>query len=615
MCDISKDVNILVFGAKGWIGNMVVTILDNMNYKYHIAESRADNYNDICNEIERLENITHIMSFIGRTHGIYENKKITTIDYLEKPGKLKENINDNLYAPFCLAMISEKYDIHYTYLGTGCIFNHDTNTECEGYNEESLPDFFGSGYSTVKGFTDRMMRIFKNVLNIRIRMPITDNMNERNFITKITNYKKICSIPNSMTVLPELLPLMIDMMLKYKTGTINLTNPGLISHNEILIMYRDIVDNRFTWENFTIAEQDMILDSKRSNNLLDTTQLSTLYPNVKNIKDAVRDILLSMKHKTKTNLLITGGCGFIGSNFINYYFHKNPNATIINMDAMYYCANKNNVNKDIQESSRYTLVQGNLCSFDLVTYILDKYQIDTVIHFAAQSHVQNSFEDALQYTNDNVLGTHTLLEACRKYNKIKKFIHVSTDEVYGESLIAENEQKKTEATLLCPTNPYAATKAAAEMLVISYYHSFKLPIIITRGNNVYGPNQYPEKLIPKFIKLLKEDSKMTIQGNGKHLRSFLHVLDVASAFECILNNGVIGEIYNVGADEHLEYSVMDIAVKLVKLIKNSDNVNEWIEFIEDRPFNDVRYYISNDKLKQLGWNISVDFDDGLQALC
>jgi UDP-glucose 4,6-dehydratase len=246
---------------------------------------------------------------------------------------------------------------------------------------------------------------------------------------------------------------------------------------------------------------------------------------------------------------------------------------------------------------------------------LDKYQIDTVIHFAAQSHVQNSFEDALQYTNDNVLGTHTLLEACRKYNKIKKFIHVSTDEVYGESLIAENEQKKTEATLLCPTNPYAATKAAAEMLVISYYHSFKLPIIITRGNNVYGPNQYPEKLIPKFIKLLKEDSKMTIQGNGKHLRSFLHVLDVASAFECILNNGVIGEIYNIGADEHLEYSVMDIAVKLVKLIKNSDNVNEWIEFIEDRPFNDVRYYISNDKLKQLGWNISVDFDDGLKDLC
>ena len=201
-------------------------------------------------------------------------------------------------------------------------------------------------------------------------------------------------------------------------------------------------------------------------------------------------------------LLVTGGCGFIGSNFINYFFKQNLDATIVNLDAMYYCASETNIDEDVRNSSRYHLVKGNLCSYDLVSNILNIYQIDTVIHFAAQSHVQNSFEDALQYTHDNVQGTHTLLEACRRHdkrnnNKITRFIHISTDEVYGESMLNENEEKKNENSILCPTNPYAATKAAAELIAKSYYHSFKMPIIITRGNNVYGPNQYPEKLIPR----------------------------------------------------------------------------------------------------------------------
>jgi dTDP-glucose 4,6-dehydratase len=318
------------------------------------------------------------------------------------------------------------------------------------------------------------------------------------------------------------------------------------------------------------------------------------------------------------NILVTGGCGFIGSNFINYYLTHNNNVNIFNLDAMYYCADTNNINENIRDSSNYKFIKGNLCSADLIEYVLSEHNIDTVIHFAAQSHVQNSFDDSLQYTKDNVLGTHTLLEAVRKYNKITRFIHVSTDEVYGESMIDNTENKKTESSILCPTNPYAATKAAAEMIAISYYHSFKLPIIITRGNNVYGPNQYPEKLIPKFIKLLKEGKPVTIQGDGSNLRSFLHVHDVARAFESILKNGKIGEIYNIGADDHLEYSILDITYKLLKLLKNIDNKSEtdkWITFIEDRPFNDKRYYISNDKVKELGWTIEIDFDTGLSQLC
>jgi dTDP-glucose 4,6-dehydratase len=313
-------------------------------------------------------------------------------------------------------------------------------------------------------------------------------------------------------------------------------------------------------------------------------------------------------------LLVTGGCGFIGSNFINYYFYKNPNVEFVNIDAMYYCANENNISQEIRESTRYKLVKGNLCSIDLLRLILETYEIDTIIHFAAQSHVQNSFDDSIQYTNDNILGTHTLLEASRKYRKIQKFIHISTDEVYGESMIKEDEIKKTENTILCPTNPYAATKAAAELIAQSYYFSFKMPIIITRGNNVYGPNQYPEKLIPRFIEQLQNNKPVTIQGDGTNLRAFLHVLDVCAALECVINQGKVGEIYNIGSDEHHEYCVTEIAHKLIRLLKNTEDYDSWITYIEDRPFNDKRYHISNEKLKQMGWTIKVDFDKGLQEL-
>lgn len=313
-------------------------------------------------------------------------------------------------------------------------------------------------------------------------------------------------------------------------------------------------------------------------------------------------------------LLVTGGCGFIGSNFVNYYFKQNSDVTIVNLDAMYYCASETNVAEEIRNSSRYHLVKGNLCSYDLIANILNIYQIDTIIHFAAQSHVQNSFEDALQYTHDNVQGTHTLLEASRKYGKIVRFIHISTDEVYGESMLNENEEKKNENSILCPTNPYAATKAAAELIAKSYYHSFKMPIIITRGNNVYGPNQYPEKLIPRFIQQLKQDEKVTIQGDGSNVRAFLHVNDVCSALKLVLEKGKIGEIYNVGSDDHHEYTVLQIAHILIEKIKKTTIHNDWIKYIDDRPFNDKRYYISNEKVKELGWTIDTDFDNGINEL-
>lgn len=596
--------NILIYGSKGWIGQQFVDLLKNNNINFIEGKERENNYEDEINTY----NPSHVISLIGRTHGKIDDKVYSTIDYLEQDGKLRENIKDNLYSPLKLAILCQRKNIHFTYLGTGCIFEYDNINDFIGYNEDENPNFFGSSYSIVKGFTDMLMKQF-NVLNLRIRMPINSQNNPRNFITKITTYDKICSIPNSMTVLPELLPYVIKMMEQHTIGTINLTNPGVISHNEILEMYKDIVDPKFTWKNFTIEEQNSILSSKRSNNRLNTNKLESMFPDVKNIKDAVKSCLYKYRTTSYTNILVTGGCGFIGSHFINYIFDKYSDINIINYDAMYYCASEKNVKDDVINSNRYTLIKGNLNNTELISLVLEKYEIECVVHFAAQSHVQNSFYESLSYTYDNVMGTHSLLESCRIYGKIKKIIHVSTDEVYGESKIIDN--KKTELSLLCPTNPYAGTKAAAELIAQTYIHSFKLPILITRGNNVYGTNQYPEKLIPKFINLLKNDKKVTIQGNGLCKRSFLHISDTVKAFDILLNKGVVGEIYNIGCDEEMEYSILDIAHILIEKIKLTKNYEEWIEYIEDRPFNDNRYYINNDKLKNLGWEIRKNFIDGI----
>lgn len=290
--------NLLIYGSEGWIGKQICQLLNEMNIKWIQGKTRAENIDELEKEI--IENKpSHIFSFIGRTHGKIDDKEYTTIDYLEQPGKIKENIRDNLYSPIVLAILSNKYNYHYTYLGTGCIFDYDDShpfgKEINGFDENSLPNFFGSGYSVVKGYTDRLMHLFPNVLNIRIRMPITSDRSSRNFITKIITYKKICSIPNSMTVLPELLPILIDLAINKVVGTINLTNPGLISHNEILQMYKEIIDPNFKWDNFTIEEQNKVLSAGRSNNYLDTTKLQNLYPEIKNIKESVKNCLEKMK--------------------------------------------------------------------------------------------------------------------------------------------------------------------------------------------------------------------------------------------------------------------------------------------------------------------------------
>lgn len=663
--------HVLVYGYKGWIGRQVCQILDAKGHTWIGGECRVDDVDGMKLELQQcigITGITHVFCVIGRTHGPGHN----TIDYLEEPGKLVENIRDNLFAPIALAMLCQELNIHMTYIGTGCIFNNvdsngNDNIICSGktYDEQSLPDFFGSSYSIVKGFTDRLMHQLTGCLNLRIRMPITGTPDSRNFITKITGYAQICSIDNSMTVLDDLLPIALDMMQDKLTGTYNLVNPGVINHNQILNMYKELVDPVFKWQNMTLTEQDKLLACKRSNNILDVSKLRDYIASkpeycddvLRNFKSlditcSIRRALIEYHKHYKPNpdadtdnsngngnddgndngngnemfknkvILVTGGCGFIGSNFINYMLdkYKDIGLKIVNIDALYYCASEQNIHEWIRNKGDciYKFIKCNIRQREFVEYVFREEKPDYVVHFAAQSHVDNSFNGALSmdYTLDNVFGTHVMMECCRQYivngGILLKIIHVSTDEVYGESMLGE-ESEKTEQSLLCPTNPYAATKAGAEMIVMSYKHSFGLPVIISRGNNVYGYNQFPEKLIPKWVGLLRDGKKLTIAGKGEQVRSWLWVDDVSRAFDKILIHGTIGEVYNIGSCE--EYSVMDVANIMLALIHGNDiDVNKYIEYIADRPFNDKRYFISNDKLYALGWKPEINFTHGLSLL-
>jgi dTDP-glucose 4,6-dehydratase len=308
------------------------------------------------------------------------------------------------------------------------------------------------------------------------------------------------------------------------------------------------------------------------------------------------------------NVLITGGYGFIASNFLIYLVNKYKDINFYNYDCLLYCASEENV-EEIKNESNFKTVNNKLQNKMFLLSYLNENNIDCVMHFAAQSHVEYSFNNSLDYSNDNIYGTHVLLECCRIYGKINKFIHMSTDEVYGESML-NDEIKKDENSILYPTNPYAATKAAAEMLCIAYYKSFNIPMIIIRSNNIYGQRQFIDKVIPRFITQLLKNEKCTIQGDGSCVRSFLHIEDLIQCLELIMNEGKIGEIYNIGLGE--EISILDLAKKLILMIKNTEEYDDYITYINDRDFNDKRYYISDEKIRLLGWDRKINLNDGLK---
>jgi dTDP-4-dehydrorhamnose reductase len=276
---------ILLFGGRGWIGSQLSQLLPNCIIPP--KEIRLDDLEKVRVYLDSFERINHIICCIGRTYG----EGINTVDYLEQKGKLKENVRDNLFGPVALAFECHQRGIHMTYLGTGCIF---TEYPQDGFTEKDVGNFYGSSYSTVKNYTDQLMQMYPNVLNVRFRMPITADLHPRSFLTKIIKYSNICSMPNTVSVLPILLPILKDMILKKKIGTIHLVNPEPISHNEILEMYREIINPNHTWNNISVEEQNTRLQSQRSNTHLSAVKLLEDYPNIPTAKEAICDIFKNL---------------------------------------------------------------------------------------------------------------------------------------------------------------------------------------------------------------------------------------------------------------------------------------------------------------------------------
>ena len=316
------------------------------------------------------------------------------------------------------------------------------------------------------------------------------------------------------------------------------------------------------------------------------------------------------------NILVTGGAGFIGSNFIKLMLDTHD-YQIINLDLLTYAGNLENL-RDIKDNDKYTFVKGDIRDFDTVDRLFFNYNIDTVVHFAAESHVDRSIEDPQIFVTTNILGTQNLLDVAKKHWKVNpqdkycrefspgvKFVHVSTDEVYGA---LGPTGMFTETTPLAPNSPYSASKAGSDLIVRSYNETFGMPVNITRCSNNYGPYQFPEKLIPLMINNCKNNKKLPVYGDGMQVRDWLHVKDHCIAIDTVLHKGKSGEVYNIGGNN--EKANIEIVKLIIKALGKSDNL---IEYVKDRPGHDRRYAIDNTKItNELSWEPSYTFENGIR---
>ncbi len=300
-------------------------------------------------------------------------------------------------------------------------------------------------------------------------------------------------------------------------------------------------------------------------------------------------------------LLVTGGAGFIGSCFIKHIMSKFPEYKITNFDLLTYAGNLKNLS-DIENNKNYLFVKGDICDPVIVDKLVSK--TDCIVNFAAESHVDRSIDSSEIFIKTNVLGTHTLLEAARK-NKITRYVQISTDEVYGS---LGKTGLFTEQTPLAPNSPYSASKASADLLVRAYFETYKLPALITRCSNNYGPYQFPEKLIPLFIDNLTNDIPVPVYGDGMNIRDWLYVYDHCSAIDAVIHKGIPGEVYNIGGNN--EKPNIEITKLLIKTLGKNESL---IKYVEDRLGHDRRYAIDSSKImKELGWKPSVTFEEGIK---
>jgi len=302
-------------------------------------------------------------------------------------------------------------------------------------------------------------------------------------------------------------------------------------------------------------------------------------------------------------ILVTGGAGFIGSNFINYMLSGRDDVKIVNLDKLTYAGNPENL-KQSEKNKNYTFVKGDICNTELVDYLFRKYSFTNVINFAAETHVDRSISGAGIFFTTNIIGTNVLLEAAKRFG-VEKFIQISTDEVYG-SLGPEGRFKETSP--LSPNSPYSSSKTGADLMALSYYHTYGVPVSITRCSNNYGPFQFPEKLIPLMIINALNGKKLPVYGDGLNIRDWIHVTDHNRAVEIVLERGISGQIYNIGAG--CEMKNIEIIKLILSILGKSENL---IEFIADRPGHDRRYAIDSTKIEtELGWKPEFDFNQAIR---
>ncbi|CAF4655283.1 unnamed protein product [Rotaria sp. Silwood1] len=465
----------------------------------------------------------------------------------------------------------------------------------------------------VQNATDELINLYSNMIHARLYSPISDeDLNEKKLLKHLNSLSKNNSEEtHHITILSDILPILLAIIHDGKAqGQIDVCNKGIISLN----MLQNLISNQLQSELSIpqiIDTKDLIDHFEKWNKEMISPETRHLYqasyeiPNaLKSIKQYLQQKLISRNPNAPRILLVTGGCGFIGSTFINHWLEKYPEDHIINIDRLDPVSNTKNIQNPT--SPNYSLVVANIDNKDIILHLMTQYNITHIVHFAVQAHLDNSFGNSITFTESNVYGTHSVLEATRLYGKIIKFIHISTDEVYGDTAPGTHH----ETSLLNPINPYAATIAAAEFLVRSYGDSFKLSYCIIRLCNVYGPRQHIEKLIPIFINNLLNGQKLKIHGDGKQIRSYIYVDDVVNAIDIIFNNGKTKMIYNIGTRNQL--SVLDIAKILLEKIQPNNNLADVIIHDKARSFSDKRYAATtNGAVKTLGWKEKVSFDEGL----
>ena len=516
-----------------------------------------------------------VVCALGRTH----TANCATIDCLEGDDEetWKDLVLANLQAPIWICQAAAKAGpspIPVLYVGTGCIYTCRSGDLCREalFTEEDAPNFHGSAYSRIKALTDSVLGNDSNVLTARIRMPVADFDSGRDLICKLWSYPTICNdAPNSLTVLSDVLPALLALAHAGRTGVFNAVNPGALTHEEILKVFRE---EAFRCHPHRTVDEPRCLGlrAQRSVCSLSSSKLEAALGDLPRalLRLYYRDVdcylpaggvALSRIAKLRCSpseggsrrgrrLLVTGGSGFIASHFINVWLSKFEEDRIVNVDNLDPASDADECRiwasceaapRELRDRySRVHLDLSDVSSMAELLALMTTHEIQDVVHMAARTHVDDSFHGptSVRYTQVNVLGTHHLLEACREYiavappGSFRRFLHMSTDEVYGESM--EDAGAHEGSTVLDPTNPYAATKAGAEHLVRAYGHSHKLPYVIVRCNNVYGTHQSEKKVISRFCNLALKGEALTLHGRGETTRCFIHTSDVMRAVGMIL---------------------------------------------------------------------------------